>query len=198
MKIVRYITLAVIMAALLPAKASAKGIVMPKGYLFGFVANFTDSVVYFTDIQAVDSVWYDTKKKFLLGRDIYANQLRNYFAESLKMPHRTCIVSFALTRKDAEKKLVKMRKLYTEKNAGSYEIRNLNENEFKFNAVSMEEQTSQEVTKTKAERKAEKKAAAEEKEKRKQLAKSRKGKKELPPQKPLNPNLPPAEVEMRE
>lgn len=221
MKIVRYITLAVLLTALLPTRTDAKGIVLPKGYLFGFVANFTDSVVYFTDIQEVDSIWYDKKSRFLMGRDIYANQLRNYFTDNMKMPHRTCIVSFGLTRKDAEQKLVKMRKLYTDKKKNNYEVRNLNENQFKFTTVNMEDYDEPQMTKAekKANQKANKKAAKEAKKKakeakkqtkeakkqadkakeeKKRLAKAKKGKKELPSQRPLNPNLPPAEVEMRE
>ena len=118
-------------------KATAAPVVTPKAYMFGFVANFTDSVVYFTDIQTVDSVWYDKKTKFLLGRNIYSHQLRDYFADEMKKPHSTCIVIFALTRKDAEKKFVKLRKQYTGKNAGRYEIRNLNENQFHFKSVDM-------------------------------------------------------------
>lgn len=219
MRIIRYITLAVLLSALLPGTAGAKGTVKPKGYLFGFTANFTDSVVYFTDIQEVDSIWYDKKSHFLLGRDVYANQLRNYFAEDLKMPHRTCIVSFGLSRKKAEKKLVKMRKLYTNKKKGNYEVRNLNENEFKFTTVNMEETIV--PPKTKAEKKAakearkqaEKKAKVAKKEAKKSGKEAKKARKEArkakeekakeakkakkTEQRPLDPNLPPAEVEMR-
>lgn len=217
MRIIRYITLAVLMTALLPGTAGAKGTVMPKGYLFGFIANFTDSVVYFTDIQEVDSIWYDKNSHFLLGRDVYANQLRNFFTEDLKMPHRTCIVSFGLSRKEAEKKLVKMRKYYTNKKTGNYEIRNLNENQFKFTTVRMEETVVS--PKTKAEKKAAKearkqaeqkakvakkeakKASKEAKQARKEARKAkeeaRKAKKQAS-QRPLDPNLPPAEVEMRQ
>ena len=118
-------------------KATAAPVVTPKAYMFGFVANFTDSVVYFTDIQTVDSVWYDKKTKFLLGRSGYSNQLRTYFTDKMNKPHSTCIVIFSLTRKDAEKKFVKLRKKYIGKNAGSYEIRNLNENEFRFKPIDM-------------------------------------------------------------
>ena len=159
--------MAVVLTAMIPATASGKGTVLPKGYLFGFVANFTDSVVYFTDIQQVDSIWYDKRSRFLLGRDMYSNQLRNYFTETLKMPHRTCIVSFGLTRKAAEKKLMKMRKLYTMKNAGNYEIRNLNENEFHFTTVNAGETEVPPMTK------AEYKAA---KAKQKEAAKTAKAK----------------------
>ena len=137
MKFNKYTLLIIIMLTLTGVKASAKGTVSPQGYMFGFVANFSDSVVYITDIQTVDSVWYDSKSKFLLSRSSYANQLRDYFSEKLNMPHRTCIVVFALNRKDIEKKYLKMKKLYTVKNVGRYDVKNLNESEFRFTPVKM-------------------------------------------------------------
>lgn len=137
MKFLKYTLLAVALTVLMPAQSQAKPIVTLKGYLFGFIANFTDSVVYFTDIQTVDSVWYDHKTQFLLGRSSYANQLRDYFTNSLSIPHRTCVVVFALTRKDAEKKYLKLKRQYTVKHAGHYDVRNLNENEFHFTSVNM-------------------------------------------------------------
>ncbi|MBP5799738.1 MAG: hypothetical protein J6W43_07495 [Prevotella sp.] len=137
MRLIRYTLLIIIMLTLTGVKASAKGTVSPQGYMFGFVANFSDSVVYITDIQTVDSVWYDSKTKFLLGRSNYSNQLRNYFSEKLNMPYRTCIVVFALNRKDIEKKYLKMKKLYTVKNAGRYDVKNLTESEFRFKPVNM-------------------------------------------------------------
>ena len=134
-------------------KAIAAPALAPKAYMYGFVANFTDSVVYFTDIQTVDSVWYDSKTKFLLNRNSYSAQLRQYFTDYMKKPHSTCIVIFALTRKDAEKKFVKLRKQYTGKNAGAYEIRNLNENEFHFSPIDMSADESTVVKKSKKEKK---------------------------------------------
>ena len=131
MKYIKLLMLAVVLTAFLPAKAADKP-EKTKAYLFGFVANFTDSVVYFTDIQEVENVTILKKNKFLQNRDQYSEQLRYYFANKLDMPHRTCIVSFALTRKEAEKKYVRMRKLYTEKYAGKYEVHYINVNEFKF------------------------------------------------------------------
>ena len=116
---------------------SAAPVATPKAYMFGFVANFTDSVVYFTDIQSVDSVWYDSKTKFLLGRSGYSTQLKDYFTNQMNKPHSTCIVIFTLNRKDAEKKFVKLRKQYTGKNAGRYDIRSINENEFRFKPIDM-------------------------------------------------------------
>lgn len=138
MKLIKCILVAMTLMVLIPQQTKAKQILVPKGYMFGFIANFTDSVVYLTDIQTVDSVWYDDKSKILLGRSSYSNQLRDYFANKLNKPHRTCVTIFALTRKDAEKKYLKMRKLYTVKYAGKYDVRNLNENEFHFTPVNMD------------------------------------------------------------
>ena len=135
MKYIRY-TLFAMIVAFAATTASAKSVVTPKAYMFGFVANFSDSVVYMTDIQTVDSVWYDTKTKFLLGRSVYSNQLRQYFANTLNQPNRTCIVIFALKRKDIEKKFLKLRKEYTGKKV-RYDVRTLNENEFHFTPVNM-------------------------------------------------------------
>jgi len=138
MRFFRY-TFIIMMMAFATSTAIAKPVVTPKGYMFGFIANFSDSVVYFTDIQTVDSVWYDTKSKFLLGRSSYANQLREYFANTLNQPHRTCIVIFALTRKEIEKKYLKLKKQYTGKYASRYDLRTLNENEFHFSPVNVSE-----------------------------------------------------------
>ena len=110
MRLFRYTLLMMIMVTFTATKTSAKPIVTPKAYMFGFIANFSDSLVYFTDIQTVDSVWYDHKTKFLMDRSTYSNQLRQYFANTLNMPHRTCIVVFALTRKEIEKKYLKQQK----------------------------------------------------------------------------------------
>ena len=140
MKYLKFIALAVALSVFLPADA-AENNETTKAYIFGFVANFTDSVVYFTDIQEVENVTIQKKTKFLKDRDLYSDQLRYYFAEKLNQPHRTCIVSFGLTRKEAEKKYVKMRKIYTEKNAGRYDVRYLSENDFKFEAILPSEPT---------------------------------------------------------
>ena len=129
--------IAIMMIGSLEATASSKTKVAQKAYLFGFVANFSDSVVYFTDIQVVDSVWYDKKNKFLLGRSGYSNQLRDYFTTNMNKHNSTCIVIFALSRKEAEKKYLKLKKQYTGKNAGRYNLRNINENEFRFKPIDM-------------------------------------------------------------
>ena len=135
MKFLKLTLLAVIMTALLPTQANAKSIVLPKAYIFGFVANFTDSIIYVTDIQEGDSVWFDKKSKFLLNRNIYTSQLRNYFTNTLNKPNRTCIVMFGMDRKKAEKKYAKLMKNYTGKHAGRYAIKHLDDSDFHFKPV---------------------------------------------------------------
>ena len=135
MRFFRYTLLIMMMVTLSATKSNAKSLIAPKAYMFGFVANFSDSIVYITDIQTVDSIMYDSKTKFVLGRSSYSNQLRQYFTNTLDKPHSTCIVVFALTRKEIEKKYLKLRKQYTGKYAGRYDVRTLNENEFHFSPV---------------------------------------------------------------
>ena len=95
MKSVKFLFLAAALMALSAApEASAKRKMLPKTYMFGFSASFRDSTVYFTNVQAVDSVWVETKGDMLLGRNVYSYQLKNYM-NGLGMPHRTCVVMFA-------------------------------------------------------------------------------------------------------
>ena len=135
MKLLKLTVLAVIMTAFLPLQAYSKPVVLPKAYLYGFIANFSDSIIYVTDIQEIDSVWFDNKSKFLINRSAYTSQLREYFTNKLDQPNRTCIVMFGMDRKTAEKKYAKLMKNYTGKYAGRYDIRRLSESDFRFQAV---------------------------------------------------------------
>ena len=49
------------------------------------------------------------------------------------MEHRTCIISYALKRKDIEKKYNKMKSKYVK--AGKFSIKYINKNEFQFTAI---------------------------------------------------------------
>lgn len=59
-------------------------------YAFGVAASFNDSIVYYTDIQVLDSVELD-KNGFLPKRDLYTYQLKNYLEYNLKKPDYTCM-----------------------------------------------------------------------------------------------------------
>ena len=135
MKVLKLTLLVVIMTAFIATKANAKSIMLPKAYRCGFVANFSDSIIYVTDIQEIDSVWFDNKSKFLMSRSAYTGQLREYFINTLDMPNRTCIVIFGMDRKKAEKKYAKLMKQYTGKNAGKYAVKHISESDFRFRPV---------------------------------------------------------------
>lgn len=106
-------------------------------YIFGFSASFNDSTIYFTDIQHIDSAWIEKKTSFLLGRENYSYQLRDYLSESKSQPHRTCVVVYGFTKKDINKKLANMKKKYTGKNTNSYDVKYLTAEEFSFRYVDM-------------------------------------------------------------
>ena len=134
MKSYRRFIMAVVLLAFVCSfsSASAKVICVPKLYAFGFSASFNDSIVYFTDIQVIDSAWINDKTKFLISRDNYSYQLKNYFT-SIGQEHRTCVISFALTRKEIEKKYKKMKEKYVK--VGNFSIKNVSKNDFHFAAI---------------------------------------------------------------
>lgn len=138
MKLHRIIITALLIAAIaVPAVITAKNVKVPKVYMFGFAASFNDTIVHFTEIQAVDSVWMDSKTNFLLGRENYSNMLRSYLEQELKMPRRTCIVIFDKKLKGLQKKYLKMKKLYAaegKKVKNQNDIRTIATGEFQFKA----------------------------------------------------------------
>ena len=80
-------------------------------YAFGVAASFNDTVVYFTDIQALDSVKLD-KNGFLPKRDIYTYQLKNYLEYDLRCLDYTCMIYFSESKKKLEKEAAKVKSKY--------------------------------------------------------------------------------------
>lgn len=113
-------------------------------YAFGFSACFTDSVVYFTDIQRLDGATVDTKTKFLADRSQYSDQMRQYFNDNGQR-NRTCIIVYGLSQNEAEKKLVKLRNKYTK--GGRYDIKYLTANDFAFKVPSYDSEEKVPVAK---------------------------------------------------
>lgn len=80
-------------------------------YAFGVAASFNDSIVYYTDIQVLDSVELD-KNGFLPKRDLYTYQLKNYLEYNLKKPDYTCMIYFSENKKKLEKESAKVKGKY--------------------------------------------------------------------------------------
>ena len=137
MRLIKQIALAIAMMAAGTTNVQAQNVKVPQAYMFGFVASFNDSTVYFTNIQKVDSVWVTKKKGMLAGRNNYSYQLREYFAQQRNLPNRTCVVIANTDRKKVEKKFVKMKNKYLVKSKKPYDVRNIADSDFKFTAVDM-------------------------------------------------------------
>lgn len=105
---------------------------MVKTYAFGFAACFNDSTVYFTDIQVLDSAWLNEKNDFLVSRDNYSYQLRDYLADH-GMPNRTCIICFSPKEKKVYKKYAKLSAKYTKK--GNFNVKHLTQDQFRFKCI---------------------------------------------------------------
>lgn len=70
-------------------------------YLAGVSASFTDSLVYFTDVQYLDSAAVDDKG-MLVGRALYSIQLKDYLEQKQNGKNRTCFMFLAVKEKRAE------------------------------------------------------------------------------------------------
>ena len=75
-------------------------------YAFGISASFTDSVVYFTDIQILDSAKV-SKEGFLAHRELYSYQLQQ---------NSTCMIYFSENKKKLEKEATKILNKYKRSN----------------------------------------------------------------------------------
>lgn len=163
------VLLAAVVAACLwmPNTLVAKGQLAREMYVFGVAASFNDTIVHFTDIQPLDSAWVDSKTKFLLGRESYSYQLRDYISGMLNMPHRTCITFYGTNRGKLEKQYLKMLRLYSSQNKGkkgkpvrSYDVRHINQNQFRYLSVDMGDVAVPEKKDQKQGRKSRKKSSA--------------------------------------
>ena len=107
-----------------------------KAYLFGFASSFNESTVYFTEIQQLDSVYIESKTRFLYSRDNYSNQLREHLQqEGVNTP--TCVTCFALNKKDIEKKYARLRKKYAAN--GKFIVKEVKQPGFRYEAIKPDE-----------------------------------------------------------
>ena len=80
-------------------------------YAFGISASFTDTIVYFTDIQILDSAKV-SKEGFLAHRELYSYQLKNYLEDNQLQQNSTCMIYFSENRKKLEKEATKILNKY--------------------------------------------------------------------------------------
>jgi len=80
-------------------------------YIAGVSASFTDSLVYFTDIQYLEGIELG-KDKLLPMRDQYSDQLDSYLEMNLNLPNRTCFIYYNKNKAKLEKAIKKVRAKY--------------------------------------------------------------------------------------
>ena len=97
-------------------------------YVMGVSLCFGDSVVYFTDIQQIDSVRL-TKEGFLPSREGYSEQLKGYLEAKDGNINHTCITYFSEKKAALQKTVTKLMKRYRN---GSTVIQQIAPSDFKF------------------------------------------------------------------
>ena len=102
-------------------------------YMVGVSASFTDSLVYITDIQFLDSAVVDGKG-FLVGRSQYSLQLKDYLETKENGKNRTCFMFFNVKKNKLKKELSQLQEKY--KKGGSLVLKSVNP-EFKFEKAEM-------------------------------------------------------------
>lgn len=112
----RFVWVAVMLVVTLLAMAKQKPTQYGRGtgkvYLFGVSQELTDSVVYVTFINEVDSFDLAKKTKFLPFRSEFSLQLKEYMEGTLKKDHQTTVVFYSNSRKKLSKKYYKIKKRY--------------------------------------------------------------------------------------
>ena len=93
-------------------KAEQYGRGAGKVYLFGVSQQLTDSVVYITFINEVDSLDLMKKTKFLPFRSEFSLQLKEHMEGTLKKDHQTTCVYFSTSRRKLSKKYYKIKKRF--------------------------------------------------------------------------------------
>jgi hypothetical protein len=99
-------------------------------YMLGVSASFTDSLVYFTEVQLIDSVKLG-KKELLPERQHYSQQLQGYLEQHEGLQNRTCFVYYGRNEAKLKKLSAQLKEKY-QKNNTKLLIQQVNPNEFHF------------------------------------------------------------------
>lgn len=128
MKAIKTTGILFLLFVLMSAFTVNKGEIKPV-YVMGVSLCFGDSVVYFTDIQQIDSVRL-TKEGFLPSREGYSEQLKSFLLEKDGNMNHTCITYFAEKKADLQKKVTKLMKRY--QSNGTTIIKQIPLSEFRY------------------------------------------------------------------
>lgn len=97
-------------------------------YAFGVAASFNDTIVYYTEIQMLDSVVLD-KRGFLPQRELYSYQLKNYLEYELAKLDYTCMIYFSENKNKLQKEASKVKGKYVK---GNLKLQSIAPSDFSF------------------------------------------------------------------
>ena len=117
----RFFSIFLILYLLMPCVAFAKGDKKKEAkkkidnvvYVWGVSLSFSDSVVYFTEIQHVDGAVMENK--MLPNRHLYSYELKDFMSYEEGKPGRTSFIYFSDKRSKLEKKEQKVKKRLVER-----------------------------------------------------------------------------------
>lgn len=135
MRYSKLLCLLMLLIIAIPSGAKKKGDKKKYGvFLVGASASFSDSMVYITDIQFLDSASV-SDKGLLEGRAQYSMQLKDYLEGKKGMTDRTCFMYFSTKKKKLEKEMKKLKAKYEK--GGALTLKNVDA-DFKFTKPEME------------------------------------------------------------
>lgn len=135
MRYSKLLCLLMLLIIAIPSGAKKKGDKKKYGvFLVGASASFSDSLVYITDIQFLDSASV-SDKGLLEGRAQYSMQLKDYLEGKKGMTDRTCFMYFSTKKKKLEKEMNKLKAKYEK--GGALTLKNVDA-DFKFTKPEME------------------------------------------------------------
>lgn len=131
MKYIKFICLAAILFTVCSAFEFPFPFLKKQGnivYAYGVSASFKDSIIYFTEIQTMDSV--KLKNGMLPNRYEYSQELKIYMEDKMKLANQTCVIYFGKDKEQLEKKKMKLRSKYLKDKKVSLKI--ISAADFKF------------------------------------------------------------------
>lgn len=112
MKYIKLLCLTLAISVIIPAIAKKPKDKNKYGvYMTGVSASFTDSLVYFTGIQYIDSAAIGTNG-LLLDRSMYSMQLKDYIEQNQNGKNRTCFIYYNQKKKKLQKEVSKLKQRY--------------------------------------------------------------------------------------
>lgn len=102
-------------------------------YLFGVSASFTDSLVFFTEVQHLEKAKLNSHE-MLENRAAYSLQLKDYFEAQRQMPNRTCFVFYGTDKNKLQKKWIKLKDKYLKNSHARVQVLD-DKFQFKLNEV---------------------------------------------------------------